>query len=212
MIALPLTLLAGCSRAGSRSSTTARAPSEVPVAVLPVVWATRRPDAPLDGARIVARAVGRDVRVRAVPLERTAQVVAAEPEGCAGDVACVRRVGARLRAAHVVVVELAELGGTVLVRATVVDVRQGTRRATRQEVVRDARPARVEAALDRVGREVARPLAPARAALAPPRTFWQRPIVWIVAGVVVVGAASAVTVAVTSSPAEEPDFVITPPP
>lgn len=211
MIALALSLLAGCTHAGSRSSTPARAPSEVQVAVLPVVWATRRPEAPLDGARIVARAVGRDVRARAVPLERSARALGAEPEGCAGDVACVRRVGARLRARYVVVVELAELGGTVLVRATVVDVRQGTRSATRQEVVRDARPARVEAALDRVGREVARPLAPARAAIAPARTFWQRPIVWVVAGVVAVGAATAVTVAATSNSPAEPDVVITPP-
>lgn len=212
MIALPLTLLAGCTHgAAPRSASSARAPAEVPVAVLPVVWATRRPDAPLDAARIVARAVGRDVRARAVPLASTAQALAVEPEGCSGDVACVRRVGVRLQARHVVVVELAELGGTLLVRATVVDVRQGTRSATRQEVVRDARPARVEAALARIGREVARPLAPARAALVPPRTFWQRPIVWIVAGVVAVGAATAVTVAATSSPSAEPDVVITPP-
>lgn len=212
MIALPLTLFAGCTHAGSGSASVPRVASDVPVAVMPVVWATRRLDAPLDGARIVAHAVERDVRVRAVPRERTAQAVAAEPEGCAVDVACVRRVGARLHTRHVVVVELAELGGTVLVRATVVDVRQGTRSATRQEVVRDARPGRLQAALARVGREVARPLAPPRAALAPPRTFWQRPIVWVVAGVVAAGAATAVTVALTASPTEEPDVVITPPP
>jgi hypothetical protein len=137
--------------------------------------------------------------------------VAAEPGACASDLACLRRVGARLHAAHVIVVELAELGGTVLVRATAVDVRSGTRRATRQEVVRDARPARIEAALDRVGREVARPLAPARPAIVPARPLWERPITWIVAGVVVAGAATAVTVAATSGSPEEPDAVITPP-
>ena len=131
MIVLPLTLLAGCAHAGSPSTTTAHAPSEVPVAVLPAVWATRRPATPLDGARIVARAVGRDVRVRAISIERTARAVEAEAGGCAADVTCVRRVGARLGARHVVVVDLAELGSTVLVRATVVDVRLGTRSATR---------------------------------------------------------------------------------
>jgi hypothetical protein len=211
MIALALSLLAGCTHSASRSSTAVRARSDVAVAVLPVVWATRRPDVPLDAARIVARAVERDVRVRSVALDRTARAVEAEPGGCAGDVACVRRVGARLGAAHVVRVELAELGGTVLVRATVVDVRLGTRSATRQEVVREAGPARLEAALERVGREVARPLAPPRAEPVRARAFWQREVVWILAGVVVVGAATAVTVAATSGPSDEPDFLITPP-
>ena len=210
MIALPLT--PGCAHSRSPSTTSASTRPDLPVAVLPVVWATRRAGAPLDAARVVARALGRDARVRALPLDPTARALRAEPAGCVTDVSCVQRVGTHLRASAVVLVELAELGGTVLVRASVVDVRLGTRSATRQEVVHDARLDRLSAALDRVGREVARPLAPSRAE--PPRTrhFWQQGLFWVAAGVVVAGAATAVTVSATSGSSEpRPDVVITPP-
>ena len=208
-----LACLLGCASTGVSASAARSAAGERPavlVAVLPAAWATDSPPTSVDSAR-VARAIDRARGVRTVASARLSAALGEEDTGCGADVACARRVGERVGATHVVSVELAELGGTVLVRASVVDVGAGTRASTRQEVVRDASATRIEAALGRIGADIARaweaPDEPARE----PR-WYQRGGVWAaVAGVAVAGAAAAAIVAVATGSSQGPDTIVTPP-
>lgn len=196
-----LATLFGCAGAGAsaRGAEEARAP-DVEVAVLPAKWATEAPAV--------------DVRetALAVELDRAPGVRAVStPAECGSDIACIRRVGERIGAAHVVVVELAELGGTVLVRGSVVDVAAGTRESTRQEVVQRADAAGVEAALRRMGRAIAAAWAPPSSP--PEETAWyESAALWgTVAGAVVVAGAISAILLVTGDESQEPDGTITPP-
>jgi hypothetical protein len=208
-----LATLFGCASAGASAggAEEARARTEVVVAVLPAVWATEAPAVDASSAEL-ARTLERAPFVRAVwgaPVDTT---LAAEPEGCASDVACVRRVGERARAAHVVTVELAELGGTVLVRASVVDVADGTRASTRQEVVQRADSARIVAAVRRLGQAIATSWAPPAAPPAEETRWYESTGLWAtVAGVAVAAAAVTSIVLVTSGDGQDPDGTITPP-
>jgi hypothetical protein len=207
-----LATLFGCAGAGASASGAeeARDRPDVEVAVLPAAWATEAPAVDVSATEL-ARELDRAAGVRAVGSARVEAALAAESEDCASDVACLRRVGETARAAHVVVVELAELGGTVLVRASVVDVEAGTRESTRQEVVQRADAARVEAALRRVGRAIAAGWAPP----APPPeepAWYESAGVWAtVAGVVVVAGVVTAIVLVASDGSQDPDGTITPP-
>jgi TolB-like protein len=207
-----LATLFGCAGAGASASGAeeAGARPEVEVAVLPMTWATEAP-AVVVGMTGLIRELDRAPGVRVVASTRVEAVLAAETEECASDVACIRRVGERARAPHVVVVELAELGGTVLVRASVVDVAAGTRESTRQEVVQRADAARVAAALRRVGRAIAAAWAPP-ASPADETAWYESAAFWATAaGAVVIAGAVTAIVLVAGDGGPEPDGTIVPP-
>jgi hypothetical protein len=69
-------------------------------------------------------------------------------------------VGRRVGADKVVSVKLAELGDTVVVRLTLLDVRAGTQEQASQRVVQGARAPAVDAAIRGLARDAARPFAP----------------------------------------------------
>jgi hypothetical protein len=194
------------------SSRPAPAPPRPPVAVavFPARWANAEGSFEVDPRRGVARGLGRGARAIDAGPE-----LASEGSDCADDVACASRVSARLGARKALLVKLAGLGGTVLLRVVVIDVARRNQEQTRQEIVRDASPTHVDAALARLASEIARPWSPA------PRPEGEGSAApWILAGLgaaVTAGAAIVLGVALSSedppsSPAEErPDVVITPP-
>ncbi len=119
--------------------------------------------------------------------------------------------GAHERAEKAVVTRLAELGDTVLVRVSLVDVRAGTQEQVRQEVVRGASAARVAAAIERLGGDLARPFAPARDESG--GAWYSSWAFWTVAGLLVAAAGTTATVlVVTQDGGRQPDGTITPPP
>jgi len=137
--------------------------------------------------------------------------VAAALEGrdvdCAADAECVRAMGEQLSVDRVAALRLAGLGTTVMVRVRLVEVASGAAETARQSVVEDATAARVDAAVQAIGRE----LAPAAdAPEAEPERWYQNWWVWTLVGVALAGGAAAVIIA--AQPDEQnPDFVITPP-
>ena len=137
---LPVAVIAACG-GGARRST-------VPLGVLPEVWATTAPvDAP-PAARRVARSLERSgVTTRAIE--------GAAP-GCLEDLGCLRREGQRLGVRKVLTLKLAELGQTIAVQLSLIDVGRGARETTLRELVREASRPRLEQALDAMAARVAR--------------------------------------------------------
>ncbi|WP_437566242.1 hypothetical protein [Sorangium sp. So ce542] len=194
-------LVAGCA-AASGSARPAQRPV-VHVAVSPAVWAT---DVSVEGVDVdgaMARALARGGRVRVSPL---AARRSREP-GCARDATCAGEATRALGASKLVRTELAGLGATVLVRASVVDAGTLVQEQTVQEVVHHADPARVGAAIGRLGERLAKPWAPP-----PPRRAWyEQPWLWVgAAAAVTAGVATGIGVAVGSG-GDAPDVVVTPP-
>lgn len=172
------------------------------VAVLPEVWATT-PAAPAAPASPeVTRSLGAQ-HVDTVTDADARAALAAEPIACVDDLGCLRRVGQRLGAGKLVTLQLAELGETVAVQLTLVDVGRGSRDATMREMVSPNEPAKVNAALDSLATRVARQTAPPRRSS---RAWW-----WIGAGGIAVSAAAVAFVVATSGGGDEPDVVIVPP-
>jgi hypothetical protein len=173
------------------------------VAVLPEVWATTRPDTAAPAAPRITQTLGAH-DVTAVADERSRAAIAVEGvegDACMEDLACLRRVGERLGASKLVTLQLAELGETLAVQLTLVDVRRAAREATMREVVNPNEATRVAATLDVLGTRVARQAAPPRRSRA-----W----LWLGAGGLTVGVA-AVTLLVLASGGEDPDTTIVPP-
>src|SRR5688500_11598969 len=123
--------------ADARDARAGAAPRLTRIAVLPAVWVAGGTGLPVDARRARARGLEAEggVSVRTAEIESTGERDAAS---CAEDLACVREVGASVRAAKALVTRLAELGDTVVVRVSLVDVGGGTQETARQEVVREA--------------------------------------------------------------------------
>jgi hypothetical protein len=180
------------------------------VVVLPAMWLTSAPRLQVD---VEASAVQGLTATRGVVAEsgaRAAQALAAEVPGCPDDRACVRRVTRRLAGDNAVIVRLAELGDTLLVRISLADAHGGASERIEQRVLHSATAAAVGTAVREMTIDLARPLVPE------PRTeqsAWYRRW-WVWAGL------SALTVAATGSilwvnsndsePAG-PDLIVTPP-
>ena len=176
------------------------------IAVLPAVWVAGGTGLSVDARGALTRGLEAEggVTVRNAEVETSGGQDAAS---CAEDLSCVRRVGAGARAAKALVTRLAELGDTVVVRVALVDVGGGTQETARQEVVREATAARLDAALERVAREIARPFVPPR----PPEedAWYERWEVWAVTGVVVTAASVAAALLLTADPETQPDAIVT---
>jgi hypothetical protein len=176
---LALVVIAGCGGAPARSAR---------FALFPASWRTER------AGGVDERAALRS-GLSTVPSITTVDVPSCED--CA-DAA---------RAAHAdraVATTLASLGGTVLARVSVIDVRGGTREETRQRVVREANDASVRQALFELGRAIAEPYAAEPAWY---ETWWP----WTAAAAILLGAGVAVAVGVTVGSQNGPDIVVTPP-
>src|SRR5687767_7074352 len=95
------------------------------IALLPPVWVAGGSALPVDARGSLTRGLEAEggVSVRATEETAMGERTAAE---CADDLACVREMGGRARAEKAVVTRLAELGDTVVVRVSLVDVRGGT--------------------------------------------------------------------------------------
>ncbi|MCS6798724.1 MAG: hypothetical protein NZ898_09355 [Myxococcota bacterium] len=198
--------LGGCARTHAGSASFARS-NVITVAALPPAWATE--PAPFVVSAPSPAEVARDrVGIRLVSSASLGRALSRSPAGCAADPACVRALARELGADHVVRVELAALGATVLVRASALDGPSGQRTALRQLVVREADPERVRRATARVVRELLVAWSqPARAATTP---WYQSPWTWIaVGGVIAAGSTAALWFGDSND--RTPDHVIRPP-
>lgn len=209
LLAISMVLVACVARTPAAIGPAAFAPPPPApsIAIAPADWATADSLAVdvhgaivlgFDGARIEA------VDPRA-EMERRGEACSLDPD-CAQDVA--RTLGAE----KVVRTKLATLGGTVLVRVSVVDVTSGTRDEERQEVVNEATPERVSAAITLIAKNIAEPYRPAPPPPAPPEqaAWFEQWWVWTLVGAAVVGTGVGVGAAVVTQE-EGPDVVVTPP-
>ena len=171
------------------------------VAVLPEVWATTRPESAQPAAPRITKTLTAH-EVSAVDDSAARAALAAEGAGCVDDLGCLRRVGERLGATKVVTLQLAELGETLAVQATLVDVQRAAREATMREVIKPNEASRVAIRLDELGTRVARQAGPAPRA----RSHWW----WLGAGGLAAGV-TVVTALVLASGGADPDAVIVPP-
>lgn len=190
-------LVLGCAPRGPAPATPAPRPP-IEVAVLSPSWATDPAPYTVSVQPLLqGLSEGGGLHPRSIPADAA----------CADETGCLDRVLAGSPAEDVLVVRLAALGDTVLVRAAMLDRRRGTQAAARQEVVRDATPDRVARALTALGAALAAPYAPPPP---PPRPLVKTPWFWgvVTGGLVVTGA--AVLAAVLASQ-RRPDAVITPP-
>jgi hypothetical protein len=171
------------------------------IAVLPEAWATARPASAAPAAPRIARAL-REHQLTPIADDAAREALSREGDVCLDDLACLRRVGQRLGAGKLVTLKLAELGETVAVQLTLVDVLRGAREATLREVITPNEAARLTATLDVLGARVARQTAPQPAG----SPTW----IWLGAGGVMAGAIIAL-VAINSSSDSAPDTTIVPP-
>lgn len=191
-------LVLGCAPRGPAPATPAPRPP-IEVAVLSPSWATEPVPYTVSAQPLIrGLSEGGGLHPRGVAADAA----------CADETGCLDRVLAGSPAEDVLVVRLAALGDTVLVRAAMIDRRRGTQAAARQEVVHDATPARVDEALTAVGAALAAPYAPPSPP--PPPPLVKTPWFWgvVTGGLAVTGA--AVLAAVLASQ-RRPDVVITPP-
>lgn len=183
----------------------ARPTPSASIAIGPAEWATE--DSLLVDVHGAMVRGFRGARVEAVDtraeMERRGEACAAAPD-CADEVA--RALGAE----KVVHIKLATLGGTVLVRISVIDVASGTRNEERQEVVSEATPERVNEAITALARGIADPYRPPPPTPPKPTAWYEEWWVWTLVGAAVVGTGVGVGVGVATQE-EGPDVVVTPP-
>ncbi len=204
--------ICGCGAAPGPGPETPAAPSapSVRMAVLPAQWVTPDPKPTAKLTQAVLQGVRSNRGVEAQPAS-----VASHPtkEGipCQDDPDCLRTTGERTQASKVVVTKIAALGGTVLVRMTVVDVKGGTQEQTRQSVSQTAEDAALQQAVRDLAAKLAKPYAlpdPEE----PSPSWYEQWWVWTLAGAVVT---TSVAVPLLLRDREEevipPDVVITPP-
>lgn len=198
-VSLPLFAIAsaGCAATPPPSAPAPR--PAVEIAVLAPAWATE--PAPYEvGTESLIRGLAEGGGLRPRPLAAKA--------GCADETGCLERALSGSAAEEVLVVRLAALGDTVLVRAVMVHRRRGTQESARQEVVHDATPERVSKALGALGAALAAPYAPPPPP--PPPPLVKTPWFWaaVAGGLALTGAAVGAAVYATE---RRPDVVITPP-
>ncbi len=201
--------ICGCGASPGPAPETPSAPS-VRMAVLPAQWVTPDPKPTTKLTQAVLQGVrsnrGVDAQAASVAAQPTEEAIP-----CQDDPDCLRATGKRTQASKVVVTKIASLGGTVLVRMTVVDVKGGTQEQTRQSVSQSAEDAALQRAVRDLAAQLAKPYAaPDPEAPAPSwyETWW----VWTLAGAVVTTGV-AVPLLLRDGDEEEtpPDVVITPP-
>jgi len=204
--------ICGCGAAPGPGPETPAAPAapSVRMAVLPAQWVTPDPKPTAKLTQAVLQGVRSNRGVEAQPASMASHPTK-EGIPCQDDPDCLRTAGERTQASKVVVTKIAALGGTVLVRMTVVDVKGGTQEQTRQSVSQTAE----DAALQRAVRDLAAKLAKPYALPDPedPSPAWyEQWWVWTLAGAVVTTSV-AVPLMLRDREEEEtpPDVVITPP-
>ncbi len=206
--------MGACSQAARPAPSTPSARPMVPIAVLPSVWVTPEPSRNFDAtaAAIDGLVASHGVTARRATVPPPPET--AEPSvACHDDLGCVRRIGGAMKARKVVVVKLAELGDTVLVRIAMIDVEGGTQEQTRQSVVRGAEPSRIAEAVRSLSLELARPFGPPPAPQPPAPAWYEHWWVWAGAGAVVAaGVATPLLLrGKDETPTQQPDVVIKPP-
>lgn len=195
-------LALGCAQAPAKAAPTR---ASATVTVLEPLWMTGEQPLKVPPKQGVERALASLRGVRVAPSKTPAR-----PEGsaCQQDTACIRAVGREAKADKVMVLSLAELGDTVLLKLSVVEAR-GTNKE--QAFQRVSKTAKVEAALAELTREAAKPFTQPEPKREP--SWYERWWVW--AGAAAVAAGATVVILLTTgddSPAQhEPDIVITPP-
>lgn len=207
-VALLVAALPGCTPARHAADPATERPL-VRVAILPPLWVTSQPTVRLDAAREAARELSTLRGVALADRQRAAELTNGE-QSCQEDAVCVRRVGRKLQVDKAIVIRLAELGSTVIVRVSLVDARGSSREQTNQQVVRGASGERVGRAIGRMSAELVRPLLPSEPEVE--QAWYEHWWVWVTAGTLVIGAVvTAVVIAVMNADEESPDVVVTPP-
>lgn len=191
-------MLCACASTGAGTPTR--------VAVTPPAWATATPvDADTTG--VLVRALSGRPGLDLDDPRRAADALALRGAACVADLPCVREVGRGLEVDEVVLLRLARLGDTVLVRMTLVDVAGAMREDTRQEVVQGATAERVERSVGRLAADLARSVAPD-----PSERLARRWWVWTLSGTALVAVTVLTAWAATRGDGGNgPDVVITPP-
>lgn len=123
------------------------------------------------------------------------------------EVTCLRETAERAQLDYAVGTTLAELGGTVMVRVTSVEVLDEAPEALRQVVVQDASAERLREALAAIGREISEPFLPPEAVSLQWYEHWW---LWAIVGVAVAGGAISIFVLTDDQP-REPDVTLSPP-
>ena len=113
------------------------------------------------------------------------EALSAQPEDCRQDVECVGRVGSQLGVARIVVPQFAELGATVLLRTTLVDVAERAEAESRQEIGEGLSHADLMEMARTMGAGIAEGFVPRRPWY---RSWWPWTLLTIVAG----GATTAI--------------------
>lgn len=206
MMSLSLVACAGSTR-HAHSSDASTTPPLIRVVVFPEHWLTLTPSIDVDAAAAASVGLTESGGVEVQDRTTTAGAVAAGDGECSEEPECVRAIGRELDVERAVVIGLAELGDTVLVRVSVMDVVGGTREHTRQEVVHEATAQAVEAAISRIARELGQTYAPQRET---ERRWYQRWWVWTIVGVALAGGAVGAIVGTTVVDDEpQPDVTVT---
>jgi hypothetical protein len=201
--------ICGCGAAPGPGPETPAAPS-VRMAVLPAQWVTPDPKPTTKLTQAVLQGVRSNRGVEARPASEVSRPTE-EAIPCQDDPECLRATGERAQASKVVVTKIAALGGTVLVRMTVVDVKGGTQEQTRQSVSQTAEEAALQQAVRDLAAKLAKPYA-LPDPVEPSPSWYEKWWVWTVAGAVVTTSV-AVPLMLRDREDEEtpPDVVITPP-
>lgn len=201
--------ICGCGAAPGPEPRAPSAPS-VRMAILPAQWVTPDPKPTSELTQAVLQGVrsnrGVEAQAASVPSGPAQDAIV-----CQDDPDCLRTTGERTQASKVVVTKIASLGGTVLVRMTVVDVKGGTQEQTRQSVSQTSESAALQRAVRALAAQLAKPYA-LPAPEQPSSPWYDQWWVWTVAGAVV--TTSVAVPLMLREPDEEetpPDVVITPP-
>jgi hypothetical protein len=128
-------------------------------------------------------------------------------DACAEDIGCVRALGRTVNATHVLVVELAGLGQTMVVRVRLIETERDGSDVARQRVIEDVTLERLEETLTAMGDEL---VAPFMRAEVEPRAWYERGYVYAL-GAGFVAAAVGTGIGVHRYRERRPDVVIVPP-
>lgn len=174
------------------------AASDAPrVVVLPARWLT-------EGNTLEVALDGAMEALERAPVHATRAPSASE---CAEDVSCIRGLGRDEHATHVLAIELAGLGQTMIVRVRLIESREAGGDVVRQRVVDEATRERVEQTLREMTAELVAPLVPAPE---PERAWYERGYVYVI-GVGLVAGAIGTGIGVHRYREGRPDVVIVPP-
>lgn len=126
---------------------------------------------------------------------------------CMEDVSCVRARGREARATHVLAIELAGLGQTMVLRVRLIGTSASGSDVVRQRVLESVTRERVETSLAEMTVELVSPFVPAEA---PRRAWYERGYVYAIGAALVAGAIGT-GISVHRYRDGRPDEVIVPP-